>query len=347
MPSQAANGPDRVVKGIWSKDDPLAGGAVSLAGVPVQAHRLPTGDMAKRLRYGSLKAVDWAGGTSLEAVLDGVRVFYHPVGSPSNPPLILLHGGPGLDHTEMHPWLDALSDTFHLIYMDLRGHGRGDRVDPGTLSLEIFSKDISLLAEALHLKSYAVLGHSYGSFVALTHALLDGRATHYVISGGTASMSKSLLDVEKNLHAFEPESLREAVTRSWAMEKDVHTEKGCRELWQMQMPFHFASTQTEAYRLYMATQDNAIFTPEILAHFAKEGYALECEAQLGSITRPTLVVTGEKDRTCTPRAARDMARLIPRSELAILPDAGHMTFVEQPELYLDTVRSFFRRQPRH
>jgi pimeloyl-ACP methyl ester carboxylesterase len=53
-----------------------------------------------------------------------------------------------------------------------------------------------------------------------------------------------------------------------------------------------------------------------------------------------LVIVGEHDRTTTPRAARVLHEGIRNSELVLVPDAGHMSFVEQPDVYLDAVRRF-------
>jgi proline iminopeptidase len=281
----------------------------------------------------------------MEITVDGIRLFCLPVGPEANYPLIVLHGGPGLDHTEMHPWLDPLTDVFRLIYVDLRGQGRSERVDPSTLTLERYAADITALAQALNLKAYAVLGHSYGSFVALTHAIGHGDATHYIISGGSASMSKSMQEVRDNLARFEPESLREAVTASWAREASATTPDEVAEIMRMQMPFHFAGIESDAYSRYMAAADRAIYAPEVLAYAASHEYALEYEDKLGDVTRPTLVITGKHDRTCTPRAARDMHRGIAGSELVIVPDAGHMSFIEQPEIYFNAVRNFFAGRP--
>ncbi|MDE3228595.1 MAG: alpha/beta hydrolase, partial [Chloroflexota bacterium] len=60
---------------------------------------------------------------------------------------------------------------------------------------------------------------------------------------------------------------------------------------------------------------------------------------------PTLVITGQYDRTCTPRASRELHAGIPGSELLIVPDAGHMTYVEQPERYFGAVSAFFALHP--
>ena len=283
----------------------------------------------------------------MEIAVDGANIFVLPVGAESNYPLFVLHGGPGLDHTEMHPWMDQLSDTLRLLYVDLRGQGRSERVDPATLSLSRFALDVTRLAEALGLRKYAVLGHSFGSFVALAHAIEQGGASHYIISSGTASFSKTGPEIERNLASFEPVELREQVTRSWALEPHAKTQEDVARLMEMQMPFHFATTESAAYRHYMEVeaQGKAIYSPEVLAHFSANEYAIEYEGQLGDIHKPTLIIAGEHDRTCTPRAARDLNAGIAGSELVILPDAGHMTYVEQPGMYFAAVRDFFTRHP--
>jgi len=281
----------------------------------------------------------------MEAMIDGARIFYLPVGSEQGYPLFVLHGGPGLDHTEMHPWLDALGDTFRLIYVDLRGQGRSVRVDPQTLSLARFTQDVSALADTLGFARYAVLGHSFGSFVALAHAVERGDASHYVLSGCTASFTKTAPEIERNLATFQPEELRAQVTESWALEPHAKTQEDVHRLLEMQMPFHFATTASETYRRYMAASNAAIYAPEVLAYFAANQYPIEYEDRLGAINRPTLVITGEHDRTCTPRAARELHAGIQGSELLIVPDAGHMTYVEQPRVYFDAVRGFFARHP--
>jgi len=283
----------------------------------------------------------------VEATLDGVSIFYLPVGAEGNYPLIVLHGGPGLDHTEMYPWMDTLADTFRLIYVDLRGNGRSQRVDPATLSLPLFAADVTKLATALDLREYALLGHSFGSFVTLAHAIEDGGASHYILSGATASFSKSGQEIADNLASFEPVEMREQVTESWALESHAKTQEDVRKLMAMQMPFHFASTESDAWRRYMQVeaQGHAIYSPDVLAYFSANDYPIEYEDRLHTITKPTLIMTGQSDRTCTPRAARDLHAGIPNSELVILPDAGHMTYIEQPGMYFTAVRDFFARHP--
>ena len=265
---------------------------------------------------------------------DGVSLFVHEVGEGF--PVLVLHGGPGLDHTHMSPWLDALGDEFQLLYVDERGQGRSDRVDPASLSLDRFSEDVDLLAEALGLDGFALFGHSFGAIVATRHAIERGTAAAYVISGGGDSSDAMLADVEASLEAMGDGA--EAIADSWEQEKTVETEEELKQLLDTQMPFHFHGEPPPGF------SDSMVGSPEVLRHFANQGYGnFDYAHQLGRVSKPTLVIVGEHDRTTTPRASRVLHEGIPDSELAIVPEAGHMSFVEQPDAYLGPVRQFLRR----
>src|ERR1700686_4789619 len=95
---------------------------------------------------------------------DGYNLKIEQVGT--GYPLIVLHGGPGLDHSMFRPYLDRLGEEFRVLYVDERGQGRSDRVDPASLSLEVFARDVDLLANALGLEAFALLGHSFGAVIA-------------------------------------------------------------------------------------------------------------------------------------------------------------------------------------
>ena len=142
---------------------------------------------------------------------DGVGLNVEELGE--GLPLIVLHGGPGLDHTGFRPYLDPLAEDVRLIYMDERGQGRSDRVDPQTLTLEVFAQDVDRLADALGLERFALLGHSFGAIVATFHAIELGTAERYVVSGGGDSSDGLHADVEASLAALGAEG--QAIVESW------------------------------------------------------------------------------------------------------------------------------------
>src|SRR5207302_2077180 len=134
------------------------------------------------------------------ALPDGYNLNVEEVGEGF--PVIVLHGGPGLDHSMFRPYLDPLADEFRLLYVDERGQGRSERVDPTTLSLDVFARDVDLLAEGLGLERFALLGHSFGAIIATKHAIELGTAACYVISGGGDSSAGLESDVRASLEAM-------------------------------------------------------------------------------------------------------------------------------------------------
>jgi proline iminopeptidase len=265
---------------------------------------------------------------------DGVALNVVQVGDGF--PVIVLHGGPGLDHSMFRPYLDPLGDEFRLLYVDERGQGRSERVNPETLSLDVFARDVDLLAEALGLERFALLGHSFGAIITTKHAIELGTAAAYVISGGGDSSEALGADVTASLAAMGEDGV--AIEESWEQEKTVATEEELKSLLRTQMPFHFAGDPPSGYG------DDTVGTADVLRHFANIGYGnFDYAPGLGRVSKPTLVMVGEKDRTTTPRAARVLHEGIAGSELVVLPGVGHMSFVETPEPYLDSVRAFLRR----
>lgn len=262
---------------------------------------------------------------------DGGSLFVEELGSGF--PLVVLHGGPGLDHTMFRPYLDPLAEDFRVLYVDQRGQGRSDRVDPAELSLEVFARDVDLLAEALDVTDYALLGHSFGAIVTTWHAINLGTAGAYVISGGGDSSETLLADVEASLEAMGEAGV--PIAESWEQEKSVQTEDELKELLRIQMAFHFAGDPPPGFG------EDTVGSPDVLRHFANEGYGnFDYTPDLGRVQKPTLVVVGEKDRTTTPRAARVLHDGITHSEFIVVPGAGHLSFVEAQNEYLWAVRHF-------
>lgn len=259
-------------------------------------------------------------------------------------PLLVLHGGPGLDHTMFGAHLDGLTDRYRLLLVDEREQGRSDRgTDPATWTLSQHASDVSAVAAALGLEEYAVLGHSYGAFIALQHlADAPGASTATIISSGVPS-TRFLAEVEKGLARFEPVELREQVTRSWEQEATVQTEQECRQLMLDQLPWHFADPRDPRIASY--TLDDMVFSPAVLRAASLEGgdLGIEVEDRLPHVPQPVLVLGGRHDRTCVPAAAERIAELVPDAELHVFEQSGHLGFLEQEQEYVDTVRAFLDR----
>jgi proline iminopeptidase len=262
-------------------------------------------------------------------------------------PLLVFHGGPGVDHHSFGDYLDALADEYRLILVDQRSNGRSDRAPEDTWSLRQMAADVGSLARALNLGRYAVLGHSYGAFVVLQHAVdFPGDAAQTIVSSGIPS-ARYLEQIDRNLAAFEPVELREQVTESWEREKSVRTQEEVAQLLHDQWPFQFADPHDPRIEDYERRTAKSIYSTDVLRRFASEEYgAIEVEDRLGDVTQPVLVLAGRHDRTCSVEAAQAIAEGVRQGHLVVFESSGHMTFVEENEAYVRTVRDFLRRHAR-
>ena len=258
--------------------------------------------------------------------------------------VIVLHGGPGLDHTMFGTWLDPLADEHRLLLVDERSQGRSDPAPPETWTLTRHARDVEALAEALGLERYAVLGHSFGAFIALQHAVdFPGRPAGTIVSSGLPS-ERFLGHVEEQLAAFEPVELREQVTASWAREAEARTPDDVAELFADQLPFHFADPRDPRIDDLRAAMAGAVYAPDVLRTAATDGYGhIEVEDRLGDVTHPLLVIAGRHDRTCSVQGAEAIVGGVPAADLVVLEDSGHMTYVEEPNAYREAVRHFLGR----
>jgi len=274
--------------------------------------------------------------------IDDTSLWVVERGPDDGVPLLVLHGGPGLDHHEFGDYLDPLAERgIRLVLVDQRACGRSLKPPPETWTLERYAQDVVMLARAMRLDRYAVLGHSFGAFVALQNAVdYPGSASATIISGGIPSM-RFLDHVEENLRAFEPADLREQVTASWARELEVSTPRDVETLMRDQFPFHFADPLDPRIEEYLERSAGTVYSPEVLRHFAGAGYgSIEVEDRLSEISTPVLVLAGRHDRTCVVAASEAIAAGIADAQLLVFEASGHMTFVEEPQVYIEAVSRF-------
>lgn len=259
-------------------------------------------------------------------------------------PVLALHGGPGLDHHMFADYLDPLTDHYRLVLVDQRAQGQSDRPPSETWTLERMAADVTALADALGYGPYAVLGHSYGAFVALQHAVdFAGEPAGTIVSSGLPS-ARFLDSLGDRLATFEPADLRDQVTASWAAEATVTEPDEVAKLLADQTPWHFADPRDPRIADFTARSAGLVGSPDVLRHFANASYGgIEVEDRLGEVTHPVLVLGGRHDRTCPPEAADVIADGIPGAELMVFEHAGHMTYVEEQAAYLEVVRDFLDR----
>src|SRR5215207_4985273 len=127
-------------------------------------------------------------------------------------PLVCLHGGPGLDHWLFADYLDGLAPDVRVVLVDQRGHGMSDPAPAEQLTLARYARDVVDLARALELDEYAVLGHSFGGFVAQRLAVDDPGAASALVLVATSPATSLLPSLADRASGARPEK-RDAALR--------------------------------------------------------------------------------------------------------------------------------------
>ena len=248
-------------------------------------------------------------------------------------PLIVHHGGPGLDQTIIAPHLSPLAQHVQLICYDHRGSGRSaspQGQDP--YKIDRFVDDLDALAKTLDARPFALLGHSFGGIVALHFALAHPELLTHLILVCTPASHDYIQDVEDAL----PGHLeQEALAELSSLQDSKPSDYVMRRSLELLAPIYFH----DPARVSELGLDSVQFGPETQAVWdSLEGFDLR--PKLSEIQVPTLVIAGDSDLSVTPERARETADALPNSKLLVIRNSGHYPFIEQPEAFNSGVLQF-------
>ncbi len=267
--------------------------------------------------------------------VNGVELFYAEEGS--GPPCLLLHGGPGLDHHEFVPWLSPLASSAHLIYLDYRGNGQSQRILPEQFTTAAVVEDVEALRQQLGLEQMAVLGHSFGGFIALSYALAYPSAVSRLIVSCSAPSFDIGAEVEEQLAKFNsPE-----VAAAFARENEMQSDEDMSAIIQDELPFYFAIYPDEIKRKAEDWAERTRYSAALSSWWSVHQMPLyDVRPRLGELQMPALIIAGRSDRVCSLQQATIMHEGVAGSRLVLFEQSGHMPQMEEPERYIEVVRDF-------
>ena len=259
-------------------------------------------------------------------------------------PLLLMHGGPGLDHTSLLP-LQGCADQFTLVFFDQRCNGRSVGAPVETMTWDNLVADAEALREKLGFDRWAVLGHSFGGNVALEYALrCPERISHLLLMDTCGD--------ERWAQQHAPDLLARRGYRPAAVE-------AARRFYNGQLtPAEWMST---ALKFIDAYYDHRGFLGRIHEMVKESGVKMQPEAhifgfsqlltgwtvmdRLGEIKQPTLVLAGRHDFLFPPECQAILADRLPNARLVLIERAGHNAPSERPEVVIEVMRRFLGGQP--
>ena len=275
--------------------------------------------------------------------IGGCRLFFDAEGAKLRPDgprmrevptLILLHGGPGFDHSTYKPLFGSLSDIVQVVYLDHRGQGRSDRSTPEFWNLNQWADDVKAFCDTLEIEQPIVLGNSFGGMVAMAYAGRHPNHPAKLILSSTAARNR----LDRMLQVFEKLGGAQARAVAEAFWKDPNREN-LGEYIRVCMPLYNPSGALADQN----ARSRTVFSMKVMEHFIRgEQRSFDLSGELHRISCPTLVLAGDLDPVCTIEDMLDVARTIPQHLVRFerFPAAGHGVFSDSPERAMNILREF-------
>ena len=262
--------------------------------------------------------------------IDGVNIYYEVHGDGF--PLVLCHGLSG----DTDAWVNqipAFSQRYRVLTWDARGHGHSDSpADPDAYGLTRFSEDLRGLLDHLGMQQVYLLGHSMGGGVVVRFTTTYPERVKALVV--TDSFTGSGLPTSDGVRTMREKSIELALTQGMQAVADQALQENANVIGRVRgdpeveraMRMRYANIDPNGYAGSVRTILDNTFPDE----------------WWGRITMPTLVMVGANDGASIAGSEHTHAK-IPGSEYIVIPDAGHMAYLDQPQPFTDHVLGFLSK----
>lgn len=270
--------------------------------------------------------------------LNGTEIFVERMGS--GEPVMIIHGGPMLDHGYLLPHLAPLAQSYELVFADQRVSGRsaGD-VPPDSVRIATFVADIEALRLELGLGRVHMVGHSWGGHLALNYALEHGEALRSLTLLSPLAASADLWQREQQAQAAPVDADQQARqeildSEAFAAEEPAAIEALLRLAFKNQFEDSLRAAELDLYvpQDYMARS-------RLFGKVMVDLTDYDLHPHLAQLDLPTLLLYGAAEPALDLGGAA-LHEGISGSTLVAIEAAGHFPFIEQPKEFLGAVRSF-------
>jgi 3-oxoadipate enol-lactonase len=282
------------------------------------------GDFLFLLRWHqALECPTLIGEHKMVITIQGLKIVFDDIGQ--GIPILFIHGFP-LNRSLWDQQTGNLSPSYRIISVDLRGHGDSQPI-PGPYSMEMLADDCRVLLDALHIElPVYICGLSMGGYISLAfYRLFASRVAGLILAATRAGADT----VEAQANRDKAISL-------------VH-QQGTQAIADSMLPKMFAPKTYQSNPI-LVNQIRLMMTGTSMDGIsgALTGMKNRVDSTpiLSSIRAPTLIIHGEDDQLIPLSVAKDMNSSIPNSKLLIMPGAGHLLNLEQPEFFNQAISDF-------
>jgi pimeloyl-ACP methyl ester carboxylesterase len=253
------------------------------------------------------------------------------------PTVVLLHGGPGADHSGYKPDFSALTDVAQVIYLDHRGNGRSDDGPPELWTAQ-WADDLVAFCDALGIVKPVVYGASFGGMVAMAYATRHPAHAGKLVLFSTSAQATSHTDAKIAMFTRLGGAAAGELARRRFAEGDTS-------------PALLMAWLDVAFPLYTQTAlDPNLWSRIVMKQPVRErffgpggeGRTMDILNELSRIQCPTLVMGGALDPMTPIECQRDIAYAIPQHLLRYheFENCGHGVIPDAPVAAMALLREF-------
>ncbi|PCJ24187.1 MAG: hypothetical protein COA94_07565 [Rickettsiales bacterium] len=275
--------------------------------------------------------------------VQGGKIFYKSMGQGT--PILVVHGGPGLDQTYLQPQLFEFAENHQLIFYDQRGSGKSleSTDNSSNINIEQFIADIEELRTKLGLKKIILMGHSWGGLLSMHYATKYSKNLHGLILLNTAPAN------HKGQKAF----VDSFMERTANIKKDITPLFSYKEF-EKQNANEIADLYRKVFSVYFYNQsDVKSLNLTFNVNSAKSGFkvnekmsktawletGINLLPQLKTLKVPTLILHGKQD-VVPLWTAKEINSVIKGSKMITLENCGHFPYIEKPNEFKRAVNDF-------
>ncbi|MDX2495490.1 MAG: alpha/beta fold hydrolase [Desulfuromusa sp.] len=263
----------------------------------------------------------------MNALINATTIYYEDSGDTAETPVVFVHGFP-FSSAMWSDQLKLVGRNFRTIAYDLRGMGKS-AIGDGQYTIENHVDDLLALLDHLDIHQAIIVGFSMGGYIALR--ALERNPDRFL----AVALCDTRCEADDNAGKIKRANAATMVKKEGAAE--------------------FAKTFIPAVFSPDSVQNNTAAVAEISAiikatapvaiagNLIAMAARTDTSASLGKIAVPTLIMVGEVDTVTPPQAARFMHDNIAGAELQLIPDAGHMSNMENPQIFNSHLMAFLQR----
>ena len=259
----------------------------------------------------------------MKVQINGINIDYTDQGT--GDPLVFIHAFP-LSKRMWEPQVRALSKDYRVITLDLRGHGESETL-LWNFTLEDYAKDVHALLHYLDIRRATFIGLSMGGYILFAFYRMFSDIVQALVLADTRAQADN----------------EEGKAGRLAMAQTAYKE-GPSIIADMMIP-KLLSAATVEHQQDLVDQTRTMILGNEASGIVVDLMAMaarpDSTSVLSQISCPTLLIVGEDDVPTPPSESHYMAERIQQAQLVIIPRAGHLSNLEQPEAFNQALATFF------